>query len=262
MYKRQPLSPSALIAEHSADVLRYWAASARLGTDTFFSPEDLAVAHRFVTKLWNAARFSIAHLQDFDPSAPPPALPPVDRWMRARVDEATARAADALDQYEIGAARHELDALFWSDFCDNYLELVKERLYEPAKRGAEARRAAQYTLYHTLLSLLKLYAIYVPHVTEYIYQQFFRAHEESVSLHLLQWRLADPPDPLLLAFGGQLKAAVGGMRRLKSERSLSMKAPLDRLEVRAAADTLDWFTQTRQDLAACAQAAEVVFRVG
>lgn len=257
-----PLSPSALIAEHSADVLRYWAASARLGTDTFFSPEDLAVAHRFVTKLWNAARFSIAHLQDFDPSAPPPALPPVDRWMRARVDEATARAADALDQYEIGAARHELDALFWSDFCDNYLELVKERLYEPAKRGAEARRAAQYTLYHTLLSLLKLYAIYVPHVTEYIYQQFFRAHEESVSLHLLQWRLADPPDPLLLAFGGQLKAAVGGMRRLKSERSLSMKAPLDRLEVRAAADTLDWFTQTRQDLAACAQAAEVVFRVG
>lgn len=73
-----------------------------------------------------------------------------------------------LDQYEIGLARHEIDDLFWKDFCDDYLEIVKDRLYKPHIHGEKERCATQYTIYYALLNILKLYAIYIPHQTEWI----------------------------------------------------------------------------------------------
>ena len=167
------LDPKFLIATHSADVLRYWTAGARLGTDTFFSPDELSISKRFITKLWNAAKFSISHLQDIDLSQKPK-LMPVDEWMIERVNETTTSATRLLYEYEIGSARHEIDELFWKDFCDNYIEIVKERLYRPDIHGTRARKSGQYATYYALLNILRLYAPYVPHITEHIYQAFFQ----------------------------------------------------------------------------------------
>jgi len=94
------LDPRALIAAHSADVLRYWTAGARLGTDTFFAPDELAVPKRFITKLWNASKFAISHLQDINLSRTPELLP-IDRWIIERVNETAASAAKLLHEYEI-----------------------------------------------------------------------------------------------------------------------------------------------------------------
>jgi valyl-tRNA synthetase len=133
------LDPGYLIATHSADVLRYWTAGARLGTDTFFSPDELPVSKRFITKLWNASKFAISHLGDINLTQTPELLP-VDRWIIERVNETAANATKLLCEYEIGSARHAIDDLFWKDFCDNYIEIVKERLYEPDIHGVEKRR--------------------------------------------------------------------------------------------------------------------------
>lgn len=189
-------SPMALIERHSADAIRYWAANSKLGTDTFFDEDELNISRRFIRKLYNAAKFAILQLGDFSkPESYDKAdLLPVDRWILQRVNETTVRAAALLDDYEIGQARHEIDNLFWKDFCDYYIEIAKERLYQPDKHGQQQRYSGQIAVYYSLLGILKLYAIYTPYVTEYIYQEFYRQYEEEISLHLTLWETGDRAD--------------------------------------------------------------------
>ena len=250
--------PKNLIATHSADVLRYWTAGARLGTDTFFSTEELAGAKRFITKLWNASKFVLSHLEDLDLETKPNLLP-IDRWMIERTNEAARDAAKLLYEYEIGSARHAIDELFWKDFCDNYIEIVKERLYKPEIHGAKERRSGQFALYYTLLNILKLYAIYVPHITEYIYQYFFRQHEKTMSIHCTKWLKPECLDSDLITFGERVKEALFEMRKYKSERNLSMRAEIAVLTIKTESKYLDWFKVIQNDLKACSNGQSVEF---
>ena len=254
------LDPEYLVATHSADVLRYWTAGVKLGTDTFFSPDELAVPRRFITKLWNASKFAISHLQDIDLTTAPKILP-VDRWMIERVNETTANATKLLLEYEIGSARHEIDELFWKDFCDNYIEIVKERLYEPGIHGIEERKSGQRALYYALLNILKLYAIYVPHITEYLYQEFFRQHEDSRSIHLLHWEKPAAIDRDVIQFGDEIKNTIFEMRKSKSERNLSMRSEIDSLTIHPSERFIEWYKLTEKDIAACSRAASVVYDI-
>ena len=248
------MDPVKLIERHSADALRYWTAGARLGTDTFFSEKELDIPKRFITKLWNAAKFIFAQLEDFDPAAPA-ALLPADRWILARCAETTQKAAELLRSYEIGAARREIDDLFWKDLCDNYLELVKDRLYNPDTRGEAARRSAQTALYRAFLCILKLYAIYTPHITEYLYQLHFRRFESTLSLHQLRWGFDTAADLKLLEFGETIKTLLADARRYKTERGLSMKAPLPGITLPQPDDF--WNEEIERDLLACTHAEKI-----
>ncbi len=241
--------PKALIKEYSADVLRYWTAGARLGTDSFFSSDDLSVSKRFVTKLYNAARFVVSHLDDFDPMQIPELLP-VDIWISERVKSTMSTAQKLLYSYEIGSAKQEIDELFWKDFCDNYIEIVKDRLYKPELHGSAQRKAAQYTIYNVLLSLLKMYAIYVPHITEYIYLDYFKTHEGVKSIHLLGWCKAEEVDGGYIEFGERLKEVVFDVRRYKTENNLSMKSAIDVVKI-SAGEYKKWFMLCEKDLIAC-----------
>ncbi len=250
------LDPVTLISTHSADVLRYWAANAKLGTDSFFTPDELGVSKRFITKLWNASKFAISHLQDIDLNVKPDLLT-VDKWIIERTNETVQKAAKLLYEYEVGSARHEIDDLFWKDFCDNYVEVVKERLYQPDVHGINERKSGQYALYYTLVNILKLYAIYVPHITEYIYQEFFKQYEKASSIHLLQWENPSTLDVDILEFGEKLKDVLFDMRKHKSEHNLSMRAEMERLEICTDKRFLEWFLQTEKDIKACSNAIVV-----
>ncbi len=255
------LEPQNLIATHSADVLRYWTAGAKLGTDTFFAVDDLAVPKRFVTKLWNSVRFALSHLQDVDLANPPNVFLPVDRWIMERVRETTATAAKLLNDYEIGPARHAVDELFWKDFCDNYIEIVKERLYQPDVHGKEARASGQHALYYALLNILKMYSIYVPHITEYVYQGFFRQYEREPSIHLTEWPRPAQVDDELLSFGESLKDVLFEMRKYKSEHNLSIRTEMDVLTIRAESRFMEWFRDTEPDLRACSRAGSIAYQL-
>ena len=252
-------SPSALIEEHSADVLRCWAANAKLGTDSFFSPKDLQPEKRLLTKLWNAARFAEPLLADYDPAAPF-TFTPVDRWILEQGRAVMGRAKELLLVYEAGGARHEADTFFWKDFCDNYLELAKERLYSEASQKAALRRGAQRALFHGLFYALQLYAVYAPHITEAIYQTIFRAHMSSASLHETKWPAQRTPDRLLLQFGQCLKENLSEMRGQKTAQGLSLKAPMDEFLITAPPQLKPLFLQSREDLLACSRARSLGFR--
>ena len=247
------LSPKELIENHSADVIRYWAANSKLGTDTFFSIDELGIAKRFITKLWNASKFALAHLQDIDIHADIQ-LMPVDRWIMERCKQTTIDALNLLEQYEIGSARHTIDDFFWKDLCDYYLEIVKERLYQPEIHGHMQRQSAQYALYYCMLNALKLYAVYVPHITERIYQNFFRQHEKSISLHRLCWETEETFDDEIILFGEKLKDVISQTRKYKTENALSMKAEIEKVVITTDKKFVELFQQTVNDIKACCHA--------
>ena len=256
-------SPSALIKTHSADAIRYWAASAKLGTDTFFSEEELKTAKRFINKLYNASKFAIMQLSDFDKPIrfDIQKLLPIDRWMLERVNDVTIRAQELLDDYEIGQARREIDNLFWKDFCDYYIEIVKERLYQPEKHGKENQISGQIALYHSLLGILKLYAIYTPFVTEYIYQAFFKGKENEISIHQTHWQ-SEKPTKIYLEFGEHIKAQIADIRKYKTENQMSMKDHIPEMIIKTPEKFKAFYAQTEKDLQACTSADTIVIKNG
>lgn len=254
-------SPQALIEIHSADAIRYWAANSKLGTDTYFSDEELKISKRFINKLYNAAKFAIMQLEDFKKPAEydEDKLLPVDRWILQRVNETTARAIKLLEDYEIGQARHEIDSLFWKDFCDYYIEIVKERLYQPEKHGEEQRYSGQIALYHSLLGILKLYAIYTPYVTEYIYQDFFRKFEKEISLHQTLWETGNE-NRIYIEFGEHMKAIIADVRKKKTENHMSMKDTIPELFITCPKKFKEFYRKSEKDLKACTGAEIIKIR--
>lgn len=252
-------TPLTLIENHSADAIRYWAANSKLGTDTFFSEEELKLSKRFITKLVNASKFAIMQLEDFECLAnyDTAKLLPIDQWILQRVNETTINATKLLEDYEIGQARHEIDTLFWRDFCDYYIEIVKERLYQPQKHGATQRYSGQYALYLSLLGILKLYAIYTPYVTDYIYQEFFKKHEGMTSIHQMIWS-TDETQSTYIEFGEHLKEVIGEVRRKKTEQQLSMKDEIPELVITCPERFAEYYKQTQMDIRACTNAKEIV----
>lgn len=245
------VSPNELIKQYSADSLRYWAAGAHLGTDTLFSQEELKQSARFLTKLWNAAKFTLGRLDALALYADekPETLLPLDRWILQRCAQTASSAAQWLNRYEIGAARHEIDNLFWKDYCDTYLELVKNRSYN-AKDETELRSTA-WALSHGFLSILKLYAPFVPHMTEVIYQTYYCNREATPSIHLSRWDEKSLPAELPEDFGTIIKQILFEVRKQKSERNLSLKAELGDLTVTVPDEILPLLEQTRSDLQSC-----------
>lgn len=253
-------SPMQLIETHSADAIRYWAANAKLGTDTFFSEEELKISKRFITKLYNASKFVIMQLGDFEKTDDKKLeLLPVDQWIMQRVKQTTIKTISLLNGYEIGQARHEIDELFWKDFCDYYIEIAKERLYQPEKHGEMNRYSGQYALYYSLLGILKLYAIYTPFVTEYIYQEFFRKYEKEQSIHQTIWQ-TDEINENYLTFGEHVKEVIGEVRKQKSEKQLSMKEEIPELIIKCPTNFMKYYKQTEMDILACTNAKRVIYR--
>jgi valyl-tRNA synthetase len=224
-------TPTETIEAYGADAVRYWAASTGFGRDTIISEEKIQAGAKLVTKLWNVARFSQRFLADYTPPASSPvgALAPTDRWLLARVQRVIRRTSELFDEYDYAGAKAEVEAFFWRDLADNYLELAKDRLYGADQPGHEG---ARYALYHALLTTLTLFAPVLPHVTEEIYRSLFVA-EDGCSLHRSSWPDGDPDleDEPAEALGETILEIVGAVRRFKSDRQLSVGAKLQRVQI-------------------------------
>jgi valyl-tRNA synthetase len=253
-----PVSPQAMIARYSADAVRYWAASTGLGKDAVISEEKIELGQRLVTKIWNVARFSSRFLED---GPPPPheamaAATPADRWILARVQRVIREATEYLLAYDHAAAKNEIETFFWTELADNYLEMAKLRLYDEDSAG---RAGTCFALHHVLLAVLKLFAPFLPHVTEEVYRALF-ADETCSSIHRCAWPLADPQleDEEAMAAGDVLLAVATAVRRFKSERSIALGAELERIEFLAPDERVgSTLRQAEMDLKSVTRAREV-----
>lgn len=224
-----PLPPLEMIERYSADAVRYWAASTGFGRDSVISEEKIQVGARLVTKLWNVGRLAEKFITPVGAMGSLP-LPPTDRWLLSRLQRLIRRATELFRAYDYAGAKAETEAFFWNDLADNYLELVKQRLYDETAPGHEA---ARWTLTQVLLAVLKLFAPFLPYVTEALYQELFAAHEGVPSVHRARWPEVNPTleDEAAEAMGTTLVAIATAVRRYKSERALSLGAAVAQVRV-------------------------------
>ncbi len=234
-----PMTPEAMIGKYSADAVRYWAASTGFGKDTIISEDRIQAGAKLATKLWNVARLSERVLASYSPSGTTPVLAPTDRWLLARLRRLVERVTTLLIEYDYATAKAEIESFFWATLADNYLELAKMRLYDAADPLAEG---ARYALRATLLTVLKLFAPFLPYVTEEIYTTLFT--DEVGSIHRSAWPTPDSvpagdgDDDAMMAAGDMMVAIATAVRRYKSEHGLSLGRELARLQIAVEDHTL------------------------
>jgi valyl-tRNA synthetase len=186
--------PYSIIQRYGADSLRYWAAASRLGHDLRYNEKDVKAGRKFVVKLWNVAKLCATYLDDFDIDAGVITLkdrPIEDRWLMSRLEHVLEQVTNAFEGYEYAVGRDSLERFFWAAYCDNYLEIVKDRFWHPESYDENSKRAAQSTLYESLRLLLALTAPYLPFITEEIYQRTYASREGVKSIHVTKWPDAD-----------------------------------------------------------------------
>ncbi|MEV4631319.1 valine--tRNA ligase [Micromonospora sp. NPDC049523] len=249
--KGNVVTPMALLEESGADAVRYWAANGRPGTDLAFDPAQIKVGRRLATKLLNASKFALG-LGAAD-ALRAEVTEPLDRAMLAGLGTVVATATTAFDAYDHTAALQATESFFWT-FCDDYIELVKERAYGSGP-AAESARAALAT---ALSVQLRLFAPFLPYVTEEVWSWW-----RYGSVHQAPWpttyeldSVAADGDPELLRLAG---AALTQVRRAKSDRKLSMRTDVPLAEALGPAELLERLALVGDDLRAAGRIAKLDF---
>ncbi|MEK6935650.1 MAG: valine--tRNA ligase, partial [Nanoarchaeota archaeon] len=184
--KGNVIAPQEVIEKFSADALRFWAAGSKLGEDLDYQEKDILTGKKLETKLWNATNFVFMNLKDYK-FKKPAKLEKIDELFLNKLNELVKDCTSSFENYEYSKAKQDVEKFFWSMFCDNYLEIVKKRIYNN-KKGKDS---AQYVLYTSLLTLLKLIAPIMPFITEHLYLEYFKKTEKTESIHISEWPKAD-----------------------------------------------------------------------
>ncbi|MGB9622608.1 MAG: class I tRNA ligase family protein, partial [Candidatus Bathyarchaeia archaeon] len=200
------------------------------GSDIPFRWNDVEYGQKFLTKLWNASRFSLLQLHDYEKKSLPPKLETLDRWILSKLEMTTRKVSNALENFQFNNALEELRHFTWHIFCDQYLEAVKYRLYKPEVYGKEARIAAQYAIFESINRILLLLAPFCPHITDELYQ-YICASNKRESIHQLSW--PHPNESLIDVVsekkGDLVIAVISEIRRLKAERNIPLNATIKAL---------------------------------
>lgn len=285
--KGNALTPENLIKTYSADAVRYWAAKARLGQDTVYDENLFKTGKRLVTKIFNASRFVQMQVEDLSFTTLENSFEEISvsidqAWLKALLNT-KAQAIDCFHNYNYAGALELIEKSFWL-FCDNYLELVKARVYKlkDQAEGLSGRRVLDYSLY----TFLKLFAPFLPYITEEIWEN--RYNKEASSIHNSLWmnkeylkQISDKFDLKILkrfvkkpsvaevtAVSGKIRGKETGLgkqpilenafsvleqiRSGKSDFNKSLASPLKTLEVRAKPDHLQEFELYKEDIARAA----------
>jgi valyl-tRNA synthetase len=229
--KGNVVTPMHHIEQYGADGLRYWAASARLGTDTAFDDKVLKVGKRLTTKLFNAGKFVLGQEGEVAPVAAE-----LDRAFVHRLGALVERVTASFEAFEYAQALAETESFFWHDFTDTFLELVKGRAREAD--GGSAIGALRLGL----SVQLRLFAPVLPYITEEIWSWVFADESGIPSIHRAPWpgtaELADVPAP---ADPGCFDVAVAGLtaiNKAKSEGGVSVGRPVETVTLAASPATI------------------------
>lgn len=238
------VEPQEILEKYGTDALRFWTAGRSLGQDINYSEEDIRAGSKLLTKLWNVSRFVFMNCPQ--KVARPKKIYPSDQWILAEAQNLVAETTKNLEKYEFGLAKIAVEKFFWTKLTDNYIELIKGRLYgnthvetglKPAtarcgpteKIKNEDRQSAQYAIIYLLDLINHLLAPYLPFITEEIYQTFFKnKYHSDISIHLRPWPKLDKEQnkKALLKTGLLLVQIIEEIRRYKAGKGLKLVDPI------------------------------------
>jgi valyl-tRNA synthetase len=244
------IAPEEILAKYGADAFRQWGAGgAATGSDIMFNWNDVVAASRFQTKLWNIARFALLQLDDAARSEATPVTALADRWLLSRLSDTVAEVTQAMEEYQFDRALRAIREFAWNVLADEYIELVKGRLYAKGGDRAGAGRA----LAIALDTLCRLLAPFLPHFSEEVYRHLA---PDAGSVHRQPWADFSFSDPEATRDGGRLVRLASELRRYKHEQGLALNAPFGSVTVyglqavedagdlgRALNATVEWRTE-------------------
>ncbi|WP_298804594.1 valine--tRNA ligase [uncultured Pseudokineococcus sp.] len=254
--KGNVVTPLDLLEKHGTDAVRYWAASARLGTDATFDEAQMKVGRRLAIKVLNASKFVLG----FGSAPVEDVTEPVDRAVLAGLADVVEEATAALEAYDHQRALAVTETFFWR-FCDDYLELVKDRAYAggAADAGAGAR-SARAALSAALDVLLRLLAPFIPFATEEVWSW----SHDGASVHRAAWPVSAPlrdaagdAEPRLL---GVVGSALAGVRKAKSQAKVSQRTEASHAVVSAPAADVALLRSAADDLRGAGRVRELDLR--
>jgi valyl-tRNA synthetase len=250
--KGNVIDPREYLDKYCADALRFWASSSKLGEDMPFQEKDFVTGMKLITKLWNASKFALMHIKEVSK----PKLNLVDRWILSSLDELVKRCTEFFTTYEFSRAKLETENFFWNVYCNYYLEIVKDRLYNDETYSEEEIQSAHYTLYTITLTILKLFAPIMPYITEEIYHLYFAEKEGLKSIHRSYW----PKDMGIKkpGIGDFIIQTIEAVRKHKTSKSLSMKAPIDSIIAKGNIKKAD-FSLIEKELKGVTKAENIEF---
>jgi len=258
--KGNVVTPLGLLEEYGSDGVRYWAACGRPGTDTTFDTNQMRVGRRLAMKLLNASRFALgAATPQGEITAP--ADRAILRMLATIVDDATR----ALDNYDYARALQRTEEFFWR-FCDDYLELLKGRRY--GDQGEAAAASANSTLVAVLSVLLRLFAPYLPFVTEEVWSWW-----QAGSVHRSTWPTRAEIEALISGDTPELAVCdqsvcdwateiLFEVRKQRSEAKQPLKVPVTRVDITTDAATAALMPAVDADLKAALRVREFTCTVG
>jgi valyl-tRNA synthetase len=255
--KGNVVTPMGLLEEYGSDAVRYWAARGRPGADTAFDDGQMKIGRRLAIKILNASKFALGVAGEGGEVADGAAITaPLDQALLAGLADVAADATAAFEAYDYSRALEQTERFFWA-FCDDYVELVKQRAYGTA--GEPGARSARATLLRALDTLLRLFAPHLPFVTEEVWSWW-----QHGSVHRAAWpdpsalrRQAGDGDRAVFVIAGEV---LGAVRKHKTERQRSLRVEAERVLVRDTALRLALLRPALDDVreAARARALDVV----
>jgi valyl-tRNA synthetase len=238
----------ATIDKFGADPVRYWAASAKLGSDILYKEQEILRGKRLVTKLWNASKLVSIAIKSVPQDMPE--LYIIDKWLLAKLSNVIETSTDAFERYEYSNALAAVENFFWHGFCDNYLEIVKQRIYR-------SDPAVSWTLYHAFLALLKLLAPFLVYITEELFHKLYP--NEGRSIHIASWPEPFEKDEGALSAGELLIEILTEVRNWKHKLKLPLNQPLSKIVINCSFEQRDTIKRVEEDLKAATCAREISF---
>jgi valyl-tRNA synthetase len=239
--KGNVVTPMPLIEEFGSDAVRYWACNGRPGTDTSVDTGIMKIGRRLAIKILNASKFALGRLGDQAAPGLDAVREPLDLALLAQLADVVRAATESFEAFDYARAQEVTETFFWT-FCDDYVELVKTRAYgEGDDVGARSARA---TLAIALSALHRLFAPFLPFVTEEVWHWW-----QPGSVHRASWPTTDETgtggDPAVLSIVGQV---LGAVRRAKTTEKRSMRARVSSLTVTGPPEVLAAVEAARRDL--------------
>ena len=176
------IDPIEIIEKYGADSLRFSLIQGTTpGNDIRYMPEKLDQASNFANKLWNASKFVLMNLEDYDGNVYEDNLCYEDKWILSKLNTLVQEVSNNIEKYDLGVASQKIYDFIWNEFCDWYIEIVKLRLYDKENK---TRKSAQYVLNKVLCDALKLLHPIMPFITEEIYTKLYN---EDESIMISNW---------------------------------------------------------------------------
>jgi valyl-tRNA synthetase len=240
------IDPLPILDEYGADPIRYYAATCALGIDNQFRYQDVKRGGRLCTKLWNVEKYIGNALPKgkkviFDEKK----LNPIDKWILSKYSTVVENATEYMEVFQFDKAMKEIEFFLWHELADHYIEMVKYRI----GKGDEI---AQHTLYTIGLGIAKLFAPFLPHLSEEIYQEYFRSSEKDKSVHISPWPKPVLRDKKIEKKGEIVKNLISAVRNWKSEKGIPLSREIAVIEMIGKED----ITGYEEDIAKTVRAKE------